>query len=112
MGGSGPTSILAFFSTDSRVGNSRAAITGGSPALIVHEVQVADIASVKEEVDEDGDRTYHLRFRDRSRLWTGGLADFDDFLTRIEAMNPSIEIKRHKSRRVAHASGDNPARWH
>jgi len=27
------------------------------------------------------------------------LADFEDFLIRIETMNPTIEIKRHKSRR-------------
>jgi hypothetical protein len=66
----------------------------------VVRTHVAQIASVKEEVDEDGDRNYFLWFRDRGRLWTCGLADFEDFLTRIEAMNPSIEIKRHKPFRL------------
>jgi len=66
---------------------------------------VAELASVKEEVDEDGDRNYYLRFRDGSRLWTCGLAEFDDFLTRIEALNPSIEINRHKSWRLRRRSG-------
>jgi hypothetical protein len=60
----------------------------------VVRTNVAEIASVHEEVDEDGDRHYYLRFHDRGRLWTCGLADFDDFLTRVQTMNPSIEMKR------------------
>jgi hypothetical protein len=63
----------------------------------VVRAHVAEIASIREEVDEDGDRNYYLRFRNRSRLWACGLADFDDFLIRIETMNPSAEINRHKS---------------
>jgi hypothetical protein len=42
---------------------------------------VGQIASIKEEIDEDGGRFYYLRFRDRGRLWMCGLADFEDFLT-------------------------------
>jgi hypothetical protein len=60
---------------------------------------VAQIAYIEEEVDEDGDLNYYLRFRDRRMLWTEKLGDFEDFLTRIKAMNPAIDIKRHKSRR-------------
>jgi hypothetical protein len=40
-----------------------------------------------------------LRFRDRSLLLIGASADFDDFLSRIETMNPAIEIKRKKRRK-------------
>jgi hypothetical protein len=71
----------------------------------VVRAHVAELESVKEEVDEDGDRNYYLRLRDGSRLWTCGLADFDDFLHRIEAMNPSVEIKRHKPWRLRRRSG-------
>ena len=71
----------------------------------VVRAHVAEIASIREEIDEDGDGNYYLRLRDRSRLWTCGLADFDDFLTRIETMNPSTEINRHKSLRQRRHSG-------
>jgi len=74
----------------------------------VVRAHVAEIASIREEVDEDGVEHYYLRFRDRRRLWTCGLTDFDDFLTRIEKMNPSIEIKRQKSSRQRRHAGTPP----
>jgi hypothetical protein len=60
---------------------------------------VAQITSVQESIDEDGDANYEVRFRDRGKLWTSELSEFEDFLRRVEAMNPAIAIKRDKSRR-------------
>jgi hypothetical protein len=58
---------------------------------------VAQITSIEEQVDEDGDRSYHMRLRDGTKLWTYGLTDFEDFLTRIERMSPTTQIKWHRS---------------
>jgi hypothetical protein len=65
----------------------------------VMRTHVTQIKSVKESVDDEGDRSWDLRFRDRSLLLIGASADFDDFLSRIETMTPAIEIKRKKRRK-------------
>jgi hypothetical protein len=59
---------------------------------------VGEIGSIEESVDEDGDASWHLRLRDNTKLWTWGFMDFEDFLTRIERMSPTTEMKRHRSR--------------
>jgi len=58
---------------------------------------VAEITSVEEEVDEENDHTFYVTLGNKGSVWTGGLAGFEEFLARIEAMNPDIKITR-KSR--------------
>jgi len=60
---------------------------------------VGQIESIEESVDEDGDVSWHLRLRDNTKLWTSGLIDFQDFLSRIERMNPTTKVKRQRSGR-------------
>jgi hypothetical protein len=58
---------------------------------------VGQIASIEESVDEDGDVSWHLRLRDNTKLWTSGLMDIEGFLSRIERMSPTTEVKRQRS---------------
>jgi hypothetical protein len=57
---------------------------------------VGQIESIKKQVDEDGDVFYDLRLRDNTKLWMAGLTDFEDFLSRIERMSPTTEVKRSR----------------
>jgi hypothetical protein len=60
--------------------------------------QVAEIASVKERFDDEADAYwFQIRLRGRRSLTTYAMPDIEDFLTRIKAMNPAIDIKRRKS---------------
>jgi len=63
----------------------------------VVRMHVTEIVSVKELAYDDGSLYYVIRFRDRRSVWPGTMQDFEDFLTRIKAMNPAIEIRRLKS---------------
>ncbi len=63
----------------------------------VVRVRVAEIASVKERVYENNRVDYEIRFPGRRSLTADPMPDFEDFLTRIETMNPAIEIKRRES---------------
>ena len=58
---------------------------------------VGQIESIKKEVDEDGNVAYYLRLRDSTKLWTSGLMDFQDFLSRIERMSPTTKVTPRRS---------------